>query len=355
MKVATIFGTRPEIIRLSLIFPLLDYRFEHVMINTQQNFNDNLNKIFFKQMNIREPDYNLNVDTTNFGTQISDTMKKTFDVLQKEKPDWVLVLGDTYSGLSALPASNLGIKIAHMEAGMRSYDWRVPEERNRVIIDHLSTVNLPYTHYSRENLIRENIHPSKIFVIGNPIVEILNHFKKEIESSNILKKLNLKENKYILVTAHRSENVDNPITLHKLMDSLKLLKQIYDVRIIFPIHPRTINNIKNKPKGVEMFSPLGFFDFTKLEKNAFCIISDSGTIPEECLFYNKSCVTIRKATERTEYIESGSSMLCEIHPDRIVDAVHILTTPKPNYKWDYRLGDGKTSRKVIQILEGETQ
>jgi len=355
MKVATIFGTRPEIIRLSLIFPLLDEHFEHVMINTQQNFNDNLNKIFFKQMNIREPDYNLNVDTTNFGTQISDTMKKTFDVLKKEKPDWLLVLGDTYSGLSALPASNLGIKIAHMEAGMRSYDWRVPEERNRTVIDHLATINLPYTNYSRENLIRENIHPSKIFVIGNPIVEILNHFKKEINSSSILKRLNLKPNEYILVTAHRSENVDNKQTLASLMESLSLLKKVFDKRIIFPVHPRTLNKIINKPKGVEMFSPVGLFDFTKLEQNAFCVISDSGTVPEECLFYNKSCVTIRKATERTEYIEAGSSMLSEIHPDQLVDAVNIMTTSKTDYKWDDRLGDGKTSRKVIQVLQGENQ
>jgi UDP-N-acetylglucosamine 2-epimerase (non-hydrolysing) len=355
MKVATIFGTRPEIIRLSLIFPLLDNYFEHVMINTQQNFTNTLNKIFFKQLKIREPDYNLNVDTSNIGTQLSDTIRKTFDVLRKERPDWLLVLGDTYSGLSAIPASNLQIKIAHMEAGMRCYDWRVPEERNRTVIDHLATINLPYTNYSRENLIRENIHPSKIFVIGNPIVEILNQFKKEINSSTILKRLNLKPNGYILVTAHRSENVDNKETLASLMESLSLLKKVFDKRIIFPVHPRTLNKIINKPKGVEMFSPVGLFDFTKLEQNAFCVISDSGTVPEECLFYNKPCVTIRKATERTEYVEAGSSMLSEIQPDQLVDAVNIMTTSKTNYSWDERLGDGKTSRKVIQILQGENQ
>jgi len=349
----TIFGTRPEIIRLSLVFPLLDKHFEHVMVNTQQNFTDTLNKIFFRQLGIREPDHNLNVNTSNFGVQLADTMRKTFNVLKQEKPDYLLILGDTYTGLSAIPASNLNIPIAHMEAGMRSYDWRVPEEKNRIIIDHLAKINMPYTQYSRDNLIRENIHPSKIFVIGNPIVEILNHFKKEIESSQILKQLNLKPNGYILVTAHRSENVDNPLTLKLLMDALVLLKKIFNKRIIFPIHPRTLNKLKTKPKELEMFSPIGLFDFTKLEKNAFCVISDSGTVPEECLFYNKPCVTIRDATERVEYVESGSSMLSAIRPDNLVDAVNIMTSKKTKYEWDYRLGDGKTASKVIQILQGD--
>lgn len=275
MKIATIFGTRPEIIRLSLIFPLLDKHFEHIMINTQQNFTESLNWIFFKNLKIREPNYNLEVDTSNLGRQISDTVRKSFDILQKERPDMLLVLGDTYSGLSAISASNLGIKIVHMEAGMRCYDWRVPEERNRIVIDHLATINMPYTQYSRENLIRENIQPSKIFVIGNPIVEILNHFKKQINSSMILKKLNLKPKSYILVTAHRSENVDNPITLQRLIMSLNLLKNVFGKRILFPIHPRTLNKLQSKPKGIELFSPLGLFDFVKLEQNAFCVVSDS--------------------------------------------------------------------------------
>src|SRR3972149_1741955 len=219
MKIMSIFGTRPEIIRLSRIFALLDKNFEHVMVNTSQNYTRELNSVFFEDLNIRKPDYDLKVNTEAYGIEVADVIVKTEKLLKKENPDILLILGDTNTGLSAIPAAHQGIKIAHLEAGMRSYDLRMPEEKNRVMIDHLSTVLLPYTPYSRENLIRENIHPSKIFVVGNPIIEVIEYYLSKIEKSNILTKLKLKKNNYFLVTAHRSENVDNPKSLQNIFTS----------------------------------------------------------------------------------------------------------------------------------------
>jgi UDP-N-acetylglucosamine 2-epimerase (non-hydrolysing) len=351
----SIFGTRPEIIRLSRIFNLLDENFEHVMVNTNQNFTPELNSIFFSDLAIRNPDHNLRVKTGGYGAEIADIIEKSEKVLKKEQPDVVLILGDTNSGLSALPAANMGIKIVHLEAGMRSYDSRMPEEKNRVLIDHLSTVLFPYTQYSRENLIRENIHPSKIYVIGNPIIEVINHYSKNIEKSKILEKLKLKSNEYFLVTAHRSENVDDPKSLDKIFQSLKNLKSKYKRKIIYPIHPRTLSKMKKKEmvSGIELIKPWGFFDFLKLEKNAFCLITDSGTVPEESLYFKKPCVTIRESTERPEYLEAGSNIISGLDPKNIASSVELITSHKPNWEWNTALGDGKTSSKVVNILRGK--
>jgi len=354
MKIMSIFGTRPEIIRLSRIIPLLDSNFEHIMVNTNQNFTPELNKVFFQQLGIRRPNYNIKIKTGNFGDEVSDIIKKSDQILTKEKPDILLILGDTNSGLSAIPAANKGIRIVHLEAGMRSYDSRMPEEKNRVVIDHLSSILLPYTNYSRENLIRENIHPSKIFVIGNPIIEVIEHYLPHIEKSKIMQKLHLSPNNYFLVTAHRSENVDDPKTLQKIFDGLGKLHSKFKKRIIYPIHPRTLSKKKNLkiPKEIELVKPMGFFEFLKLEKNAFCMITDSGTIPEECLYLKKPCVTIRESTERVEYVEAGSNIIAGTEPKKIVDAVTTITSMEPNWNWNNSLGDGKTSTKVINILMG---
>ncbi len=352
MKVMSIFGTRPEIIRLSRIFPLLDKNFEHIMVNTNQNFTPELSSIFFKELKLRNVDYNLGIKTGDFGNEISDILKKTNKIIEKEKPDCLLILGDTNSGLSCIPAAHFGVKIVHLEAGMRSYDFRMPEEKNRVTIDHLSSILLPYTPYSRENLIRENIHPSKIFVVGNPIIEVIQYYLPQIEKSNILKKLNLKTNDYFLITAHRSENVDDVKTLKNIFVSLEKLHQKFKKRIIYPIHPRTMSKI-NKiavPKCVELIKPLGFFDFTKLEKNAFCLITDSGTVPEETLFFKKPCITIRLSSERPETLEAGSNILTGIDPEHIVDSVKSITTSKPTWEWNQMLGDGNTASKVVNII-----
>ena len=355
MKIMSIFGTRPEIIRLSRIFALLDKNFDHIMVNTSQNFTRELNSVFFDDLNIRKPDYDLKVNTEAYGVAVADVIVKTEKLLKKENPDILLILGDTNSGLSAIPAAHQGIKIAHLEAGMRSYDLRMPEEKNRVMIDHLSTVLLPYTPYSRENLIRENIHPSKIYVVGNPIIEVINYYMPKIEKSKIFQKLKIKKDEYFLVTAHRSENVDNLKSLKNIFSGLEKIHKKFGKKIIYPIHPRTTSKMKNIeiPKGVQLIDPLGFFDFTYLEKNAFCLLTDSGTIPEETLYFKKPCVTIRESTERPEIIEAGSNILSGLEPENILKSVETITSLKPDWEWNEVLGDGKTSRKVINILRGK--
>jgi UDP-N-acetylglucosamine 2-epimerase (non-hydrolysing) len=355
MKIMTVFGTRPEIIRMSRIFKLLDNNFDHVMVNTSQNFTYELNNVFFDEMKIRKPDYDMKINTKEYAKEVADVIVKAEKILKKEKPDILLILGDTNSGLSAIPAAYQGIKIAHLEAGMRSYDPRMPEEKNRVMIDHLSTVLLPYTHYSRENLIRENIHPSKIFVVGNPIIEVIEHYMPKIEKSKILQTLKLKKNNYFLVTAHRSENVDNHKSLKNIFSGLEKIHKKFGKKIIYPIHPRTTSKMKNIkiPNGIELIDPLGFFDFTYLEKNAFCLLTDSGTVPEESLYFKKPCVTIRESTERPEMIEAGSNILSGLKPEDILRSTESITMGKPDWQWKEALGDGKTARKVINILHGK--
>jgi len=357
MKVMSIFGTRPEIIRLSRIFPLLDSHFEHVIVNTSQNFTYELNSIFFSELGIRKPDYNLKIKTEQYGLEVAEIIEKTEKLLVREKPDVLLILGDTNSGLSALPAAHHGIKVAHLEAGMRSYDFRMPEEKNRIIIDHLSSILLPYTNYSRENLIRENIHPSKIYVVGNPIIEVINYYLSKIEKSKILEELKLKPNDFFLVTAHRSENVDDSQTLEKIFLGLKKLHEKFRKRVIYPIHPRTLSKIKKHkvPKGIELIKPLGFFDFSKLEKNAFCLITDSGTIPEESLYFRRPCVTIRESTERPEYIEAGSNILAGLEPENVLRSARLISSINHDWEWNKALGDGKTSFKVANILCGKLE
>ena len=353
----SIFGTRPEIIRLSRIFPLLDKNFKHIMVNTNQNYTKELNSVFFSELELRKPDYNLKIRTGQYGIEIADTISKTEQVILKEHPDLVLILGDTNSGLSVIPASHHGIQIAHLEAGMRAYDIRMPEEKNRILIDHLSTLLLPYTNYSRENLIRENVHPSKIYVVGNPIVEVIDHFSPKIEKSKILEKMKLKQDDFFLVTAHRSENVDNLDQLKIIFSSLEKIHKKFKKRIIYPMHPRTSSKLKKQsvPKGIEIIKPLGFFDFTKLEKNALCLITDSGTVPEETLYFKKPCVTIRESTERPETIEAGSNILAGLDVENILNSVKQITSIKPDWNWDSSLGDGKTASKVLNILRGKLE
>jgi UDP-N-acetylglucosamine 2-epimerase (non-hydrolysing) len=355
MKIMSIFGTRPEIIRLSRIFSLLDTNFNHIMVNTSQNYTYELNSVFFDELEIRKPDYDLKIRTGKYGPEVSDIITKSEEVLQKEKPDILLILGDTNSGLAAIPAAHHGIKIAHLESGMRSYDFRMPEEKNRIIIDHLSSLLLPYTTYSRENLIRENIHPSKIYVVGNPIIDVINYFTPKIDASKIMEKMNLEPNSYFLVTAHRSENVDKPETLKEIFTSLQTIGKRFKKRVIYPIHPRTLSKLKKRkvPSSIELIKPLGFFDFSKLEKNAFCLITDSGTVPEEALYFKRPCVTIRESTERPEYIEEGSNILAGLDPKNIEEAVKLITLYKVDRVWNKSLGDGKTALRVTNILRGK--
>lgn len=313
MKVLTLLGTRPEIIRLSIIIPKLDKYCDHIIVHTGQNYDYQLDKIFFNTLKIRKPNYYLNARGT-FAEQIAIIFEKLEKILIKEKPDRFLVLGDTNSGLGGIVAKRLTIPVFHMEAGNRCYDEKVPEEVNRRILDHSSSILMPYSNRSCENLISEGIPRNRIYVIGNPIFEVINNTKRKINSSKILKKLKLKKNTYFLLTLHRQENVDDPKQLLKFINLFNVTTEKYSSKnIIWPIHPRTKNLLDrlkiNLNKKIILSKPLNFFDFIKLEENSFCVLTDSGTVQEECSILKLPCVVLRNTTERHETVETGAVLI----------------------------------------------
>src|SRR5580700_11686917 len=266
MKVVSIFGTRPEMIKMWSTLKKLDtLNFQHIMVHTGQNFTPELKDFFFRDLELREPDHQLAIDISSYGREVADVIRKTDDLFEQLKPDALLILGDTFSGLSVLPAAHRGIKIFHMEAGLRAWDRRMPEQRNRILIDHISNILLPYNRYHRENLIRENIHPSKIFLSGNTTFEAMRAFAPQINASDILKRLGLETKSYILVTAHRSENVDSPENLANIFAALGELSRRLKREIIFPMHPRTTSKLKTVtiPPNIRIMAPLGFYDFNQ--------------------------------------------------------------------------------------------
>jgi UDP-N-acetylglucosamine 2-epimerase (non-hydrolysing) len=313
MKILTILGTRPEIIRLSRIIPKLDKYSDHVIVHTGQNYDYELDKIFFNSLRIRKPDYYLGARGT-FAKQIATIFEKLEGILIKENPDRFLVLGDTNSGLGGVVAQRLMIPVFHMEAGNRCYDVNVPEEVNRRIIDHSSSILLPYSNRSCENLISEGIPRNRIYVIGNPIYEVIKSSQKKINSSKILNELKSKNSSYFLLTLHRQENVDNTKQLLKFINLLKtIIKKYNNKNIIWPIHPRTKNllvSLKiNLDERIILTKPLNFFDFIKLEENSFCVLTDSGTVQEECSILKVPCIILRNSTERQETLESGAVLI----------------------------------------------
>jgi UDP-N-acetylglucosamine 2-epimerase (non-hydrolysing) len=329
MKVMSIFGTRPEMIKLwSTLKKLDELNFEHVMVHTGQNFTPELKDFFFRDLELRKPDYDLNIDTSSYGAEVADVVKKSDELLVKVKPDALLILGDTYSGLSVMPASHRGVRIFHMEAGLRAWDKRMPEQRNRILIDHMSDVLLPFHHYHRENLIRENIHPSKIFVTGNPTYEAMWAFLPKIRESEILKRLQLEPRQYLLITAHRSENVDNPAHLDAILKAPGELHRRFKREVIYPMHPRTRSKLGNRelPSGVRIMAPFGFYDFNRLFMDAYCVLSDSGTAPEEAFFYKVPCVSLRMTTERQETVEGGAHIVAGLDMENIVQAVTTIVS-----------------------------
>lgn len=335
MKIVTVLGTRPEIIRLSRIIYKLDNLTEHILIHTGQNYDPNLSDIFFSQLGVRSPNFFLNARGA-FGEQIATILRESERILVRERPNKFLVLGDTNSALSAIVAKRLGIPVYHMEAGNRCYDDRVPEEVNRRIIDHSSDVLLPYTERSRQNLIREGINGEKIFVTGNPIFEVIQSYDDKIKQSSILESFGLVKGSYFLVTLHRAENVDEPIRLKNFMQALDILWHKYNKTIIFSTHPRTrekLDAIGNNslPQGIIFAEPFGFFDFVNLEKNAFCVLSDSGTVQEECAILGVPTVTLRDATERPETLECGSNILSGSDIESIALAVEVVLASKNNW------------------------
>jgi len=356
VKILTILGTRPEIIRLSRIIEKLDVLCDHVLVHTGQNYDVNLNDIFFQQLGVREPDYCLGAEGS-FGEQVGTILAQSERVILGEKPDRFLVLGDTNSGLATIMAKRLGIPVYHMEAGNRCYDDRVPEEANRRIIDHSSDVLLPYTERSRQNLLREGIPGERIYVTGNPIYEVIQHHDPQIRQSTIMADLDLEAGQYFLVTMHRAENVDVEARLIGLTTALDRLQKEYGMPVIVSVHPRTKTRMQSFGIGsdspqVRFLPPFGFFEFITLERNAFCVLSDSGTVQEECSIFGVANVTIRDVTERPETLECGSNILSGANPDVIVHCVHTVLELESHWSPPREYIVENVSNTIIKIVLG---
>jgi UDP-N-acetylglucosamine 2-epimerase (non-hydrolysing) len=356
VKVVTIFGTRPEIIRLSCVLPLLDAHSEHVMVHTGQNYDERLSAMFFRDLRLRQPDVQMSVPSTPFGEQLAAIIAGTDALLREQRPDAVLILGDTNSALSAISAARLGIRLFHMEAGNRCYDDRVPEEVNRRIIDHCSSYLLPYTSRSKDNLLREGIERERIFVTGNPIFEVLSVFAPEIAASTVLQRLALEPRQYFLATIHRAENVDDPRRLASLFAALSSIAEEERKPIIVSLHPRTADRMEKgsiESRGdVRLSPPFTFFDFVQLEKNAALVLTDSGTVQEECAIFGVPSVTVREVTERAETIECGSNMLGGISLQSIRRAVKLALTRHGGWTLPDRYDAPCVSLTVAKIVLG---
>lgn len=328
MKILTILGTRPEIIRLSQITPLLDKYTDHFIAHTGQNYDKRLNDIFYKELGLRKPDLVFNTKSQSPMEQIGKILVASENIMTKFKPDRLLILGDTNSAMSAFVAKRLGIKVYHMEAGNRCYDDRVPEEVNRRVIDHSSDILMPYTERSRANLLHEGIPGEKIYVTGNPIKEVLDHYEKEIDKSQVLDKLKINPKKYFLVTLHREENVDIPERLQTFTLAFNQIVKKYNLPLVWSVHPRTAKRLEKQKQKIDskitLAKPFGLFDFVALEKNAFCVLSDSGTVQEECCIYQVPNITLRDTTERPETVESGSNFISGCDQDIIMNGVKIV-------------------------------
>jgi UDP-N-acetylglucosamine 2-epimerase (non-hydrolysing) len=356
MKVMTVLGTRPEIIRLSIVIEKLDALCEQVLVHTGQNYDSSLNEIFFEQLNVRQPDHYLGAQGS-LGEQLAVILPRIEQLLNKEKPDKFLILGDTNSALSAIVAKRMSIPVYHMEAGNRCYDDRVPEEVNRRIIDHCSDVLMPYTERSRQNLIREGIQGERIYVTGNPILEVLTRHEDRIQASNILEQLKLKPKEYFLVTMHRAENVDIPGRLKNLLQAFDQVYRAYNYPVIVSTHPHTRERMKSFEEArdntkIRFLPPFGLFDFIKLEKNAFCVLSDSGTVQEECAIFKIPNVTIRDVTERPETLECGSNILSGGSPQSVLECVKTVTSATPDWDPPREYLASNVSSTVIKILQG---
>ena len=357
MKVLTVLGTRPEIIRLSRLIEKLDGLCEHKLVHTGQNFDPNLSDIFFQQMRVRPPDYYLGITSETFGQQIGQMLTAMDKVLCDERPDALLILGDTNSGLCSFIAKRMGIPVFHMEAGNRCYDDRVPEEVNRRVIDHSSTILMPYTQRSKENLLREGIANNRIYVTGNPINEVINFYDTEIRASDVHARLGVEPSKFFLVTMHRAENVDIASHLKNLTQSLEQIQKKYGYPVICSLHPRTKDKMQQFGVGVEndqvrFLTPLGFFDFVALERSAFCTLSDSGTVQEECCIFHVPNVTLRDVTERPETVDCGSNMLSGCEPDAILRCVETVLAQLPAWQPPLEYLTKDVSSVVVKIVLG---
>jgi UDP-N-acetyl-L-fucosamine synthase len=362
LKVMTIIGTRPEIIRLSRVIKCCDKYFNHVLVHTGQNWDYTLNEVFFKDLDLRAPDYFLNSVGKDLGETMGNIIAKSYEVLQKEAPDAFVILGDTNSALSAISAKRLKVPVFHMEAGNRCFDQNVPEEINRKIVDHISDINLPYTEHSRRYLLSEGFRKEHIFVTGSPMREVLENYKNKIESSDALKRLKVEQDKYILVSAHREENIDNELNFLSLMTAINNIAERYNMPVLYSTHPRSRKFIDERKFKfhplVQNLDPLGFLDYNKLQKNAFCVLSDSGTLSEESAMLAFPGVLIRTSTERPEVLDKGTVIIGGINGNDINQAIELARDMKENNEpvvipQDYQ--DNNVSVKVVKIIQSYTK
>lgn len=357
MKILTILGTRPEIIRLSRIVPKLDQACEHLLAHTGQNFDRSLSDVFFEELGVRQPDFFFNTRTDTIAMQVGNILAESEALIAKIKPHRLLVLGDTNSALSAFIAKRLGVPVYHMEAGNRCYDDRVPEEVNRRVIDHCSDVLMPYTERSRVNLLREGIEGTRILVTGNPIYEVLKHFEPRIDGSDVLGKLGLTKQRYVLATFHRAENVDIPSRLRAIITGLRRSGDALDMPVICSVHPRTRarmheHEVFGDDRILKLLDPLGFFDFVALERHAHTVVTDSGTVQEECCIMGVPSITIRDVTERPETVECGSNVLCGIDPDLLVRLVQSRGQDRSWWTVPREYLEPRVSSTVLNIVMG---
>lgn len=363
LKVLTIVGTRPEIIRLSRTMALLDQFVNHIIVHTGQNYDYELNEIFWEDLALRKPDYFLNVDTSSLGTTVADILRKSEEVLKKEKPDAMLVLGDTNSCLAAYMAKRMHIPIFHMEAGNRCFDQNVPEETNRKIIDHIADFNLVYTEHARRHLLSEGLPHRRIYLTGSPMFEVLQANMDKITASAILQTLNLEKKSYFVVSTHREENVDNPDHLKMILNILNKIADLYQFPVIVSTHPRTRKRLEQIPdlkpnQHIQFLKPFGFTDYVHLQMNALCTISDSGTISEESAILSFPAISIRQSMERPEAQDAGTIILSGFDPDIVCDSVAVVIEEqtKGNYKeipFEYKIEN--TSWRVLKLILGNSK
>lgn len=362
LKLMTIVGTRPEIIRLSEVIKACDRYFNHLLVHTGQNWDYTLNDVFFKEFGLRQPDHFLGVVGEDLGDTIGNIIAASYKILKQEIPDALLILGDTNSCLSSIAAKRLKIPIFHMEAGNRCFDQNVPEEINRKIVDHISDINLPYTEHSRRYLLSEGIRKEHIFVTGSPMTEVLSKNKESIQNSTVLQELNLEKGKYILVSAHREENIDNEGNFLSLMNAINKIAEKYRVPIIYSTHPRSWKKIAERGftfhSLVRQLKPFGFFDYNQLQLNAFTVLSDSGTLSEESAILGFPGVLIRTSTERPEVLDKGTVVIGGITEKEIIQAVELSRAmwekgEKTYVVNDYR--DENVSVKVVKIIQSYTK
>lgn len=358
MKVMTILGTRPEIIRLSACIKACDHYFDHILVHTGQNWDYTLNQVFFEELGLREPDYYLDSVGSSLGETMGNIIAKSYEVIEKERPDAVLILGDTNSALSAVSAKRLKVPIFHMEAGNRCWDWNVSEMINRKIVDHISDINLPYTEHSRRYLLSEGIDGKTIFVTGSPMREVLRDHMEQILASDVLERLRLQKEKYILLSAHREENIDNESNFMSLMNAVNRIAERYQMPVIYSTHPRSRKFIEQRDFAfhplVQSMKPFGFLDYNKLQMNAYCVLSDSGTLSEESAMLGFAGVLVRTSTERPEVLDKGTVVIGGITGDDVEQALDLAVAMRQNHEEtvmaeDY--ADTNVSVKVVKLIQ----